>query len=137
MPKNPKDIAASTRIDLSLFPASARAYGALAFVEGDLKYGAYNWRKRDVQASTYYAANGRHMDKWFNGEEVDPDTKVPHLASALASVAVLIDATVRGNLIDDRPPAESAELYKQISDIVSHLQGLIPRQAERFTEKND
>ncbi len=135
MLKNPKDRAASSKIDLSLFPTSARAYGALAMVEGDLKYGGYNWRDIGVAASVYYSACGRHMDKWFNGEESDLDTRVPHLASALACIAILIDATTQGNLNDDRPPVQSTDIYLKMQEIVEHLQRNIPRTAERFKEK--
>jgi hypothetical protein len=101
---NPKDRAATTRLDLSLFPATARVYGALAFAEGDLKYGGYNWRVAGVKASVYYAACNRHLDKWFNGQESDSVTGVPHLANAIACLAVLVDAIVVGRLNDDRPP---------------------------------
>ena len=134
---NPKDGAATTRIDLSSFPSSAVAYGALAFVEGGLKYGEFNWRSAGVQSSVYISACKRHLDKWFNGEEVDPKTKVPHLANALACIAVLIDATEQQNLNDDRPPKQSVELYKRFEEIVDHLQKTFPRQAQRYREKND
>jgi hypothetical protein len=133
---NPKDAAATTRLDLGLFPTSARAYGALAFVEGDQKYGAYNWRVAGVQASVYYAALNRHMDKWWNGEERDPKTQVPHLANALACIAILIDATEQKNLNDDRPPQQSSELYADFEKIVEHLQLIFPRRTSRYREDN-
>jgi hypothetical protein len=132
---NPKDAAASTRIDLSLFPASARAYGALAMVEGDLKYGGFNYREMGVLASVYYAAGSRHLDKWFNGEDADPKTLVPHLASALACVAVLIDAVEQGNINDDRPPRQGVGVYDRFEANVAHLQKIFPRRAARYREK--
>lgn len=129
---NPKDAAATTRLDLTLFPDSAAAYGALAFAEGDLKYGAYNWRQAGVQASVYVAALRRHMAKWYNGEECDPKTQVPHLANALACIAVLIDAIEQGNLNDDRPPRQSSELYADFEKVVGHLQTIFPRRVGRY-----
>lgn len=132
---NPKDAAASTRLDLSLFPASARAYGALAFTEGDLKYGGYNWRVAGVKPSVYVAAAGRHLDKYWNGEDVDPVTGVPHLAYAEACIAVVIDAIESDKLVDDRPPKQSAALYKRFEEIIKKLQSLIPRRTVRYTEK--
>jgi len=131
---NPKDSAATTRLDLSLFPASARAYGSLGMTEGDLKYGGFNYRDVGVAASVYYAAAGRHLDKWFNGEDVDPKTLVPHLASALASIAILIDGIEQGNINDDRPPSQSSALYDRFEGIVAHLQKTIPRRAERYRQ---
>lgn len=135
-PTNPKDASATTRLDLSLFPATARAYGALALTEGDLKYGGYNWRDAGVLASIYYAAAGRHLDKWFNGEECDPKTKVPHLANALACIALLIDAVEMKNLNDDRPPpADVGELLTRFEGNVGHLQQIFPRKAKRYRAK--
>lgn len=135
-PSNPKDAAATNRLDLSLFPGSARAYGALALTEGDLKYGGYNWRTVGIKASVYLAACGRHLEKWNNGEDCDPHTHVPHLANALACIAVLIDASQQGNLNDDRPPAQEAmpHLFKQCEEIVSHLQRLFPDPPVRHTQ---
>lgn len=126
-PTNPKNRAASNRLDLTLFPDSAVAYGALAFTEGDCKYGGYNWRAMGVQSSIYYAAMRRHMAKWFNGEDTDPKTGVPHLANALACIAVLIDSIEQGNLNDDRPPRQQhAELYSYFESAVERLHRLYP-----------
>ncbi len=133
---NPKDNAATTRLDLSLFPSSARIYGALAMTEGALKYGGYNFRKVGVRGSVYVASTGRHMDKYWNGEECDPTTGIPHLASALAGIAVLIDATEQGNLNDDRPPKQdTAGLLHRCEADVKRLQALFPNPASRYTEK--
>lgn len=132
---NPKDAAATTRLDLSLFPDSAVAYGALAFVEGDLKYGGYNWRDAGVLSSVYVAAARRHIAKWYNGEEVDPKTQVPHLANALACLAVIVDAIEHGNLNDDRPPAQEPAVFTRFEGVVAHLQQIFPRRAERSRQK--
>lgn len=132
-PSNPKDTAATTRLDLSLFPATARAYGALAMVEGDQKYGGYNYREIGVSASIYYAAAARHLDKWYNGEDVDPKTGVPHLASALASIAVIIDGIENKNWTDDRPPSmDLTKLLTEFEGKVAHLHKVFPRRSKRF-----
>lgn len=132
---NPKDRMATTRLDLSLLPATARAYGALAMTEGDLKYGGYNYRTAGVKASIYYAAAGRHLDKWFNGEWADQKTEVPHLASALACIGVLIDAIECNKLNDDRPPkCDMAALLDEMEQRVTHLQKIFPNGPERHME---
>lgn len=136
-PSNPKDAAATNRLDLSLFPATARAYGALAMVEGDQKYGGYNYRSAGVNGSIYYAAANRHLDKWYNGEENDPVTGIPHLANAIACLAVLIDGIEMGNWTDDRPP--KTDLNRILTDFesrVGKIKELYPRRANRFTEKS-
>lgn len=135
---NPKDRVATTRLDLSLFPATARAYGALAMTEGDLKYGGYNYRSAGVQASVYYAAANRHLDKWYNGEWADEKTNVPHLASALACIGVLIDAIECDKMNDDRPPkCNMAGLLTDMENRVAHLQELFKNGPDRYTETNN
>lgn len=105
-PSNPKDIAAFNKAPLHLVPGSFKAMTALALAEGALKYGSNNWRVAGVRASVYKSALERHMDKWWNGEDIDPETGVPHLANAAACLAVLIDSRAQGNMADDRPPAQ-------------------------------
>jgi hypothetical protein len=132
-PSNPKDAAATNRLDLSLFPATARAYGALAMVEGDQKYGGYNYRAAGVNASIYYAAAGRHLDKWYNGEDNDPKTGVPHLANAIACIAVLIDGIEMGNWTDDRPPQlDLTKLLDNFEKRVGKVKEVFPRRTNRY-----
>lgn len=104
-PTNPKDALAVTKLPLHLVPDTIEAYAALAFAEGAAKYGAYNWRVAGVLASVYHSAMKRHLASWHNGEEADPVTGVPHLASVIACAGILLDAKLCGKLTDDRPPA--------------------------------
>lgn len=104
-PTNPKDTVADGKLPLHLVPDTLDVFAALAFLEGALKYGAYNWRVAGVRASVYRSALDRHISKWWNGEWADPDTGVPHLANAIACLAILADAHVARKLIDDRPPS--------------------------------
>lgn len=135
-PSNPKDAAATNRLDLSLFPATARAYGTLGLQEGDFKYGGFNYRVAGINASIYYSAINRHLDKWYNGEEFDPKTGVPHLANALAGLAVLIDGIEVGNWTDDRPPrADVAGLLDKFEQKVAALREKFPRRQARYTAK--
>lgn len=101
-PSNPKDAIGSDKLPLNLWPASATAVGCLALLEGALKYGRGNWREIGVKSSIYVDACKRHIDAWYEGEECAPDSGTPHLASALACLAIIIDAEMSGKLIDDR-----------------------------------
>lgn len=136
-PTNPKDRAATNRLDITLFPATAVAYGAWAMTEGDCKYGAFNYRPAGVLASVYVAAAHRHLDKWFDGgEECDPVSQVHHLASVLGCVGVLIDSMENGVLKDDRPPKSNlSSLLKRLEEKVKHLHDLYPDGPPRYTEK--
>lgn len=119
---NPKDAIGSTKLPLHLVPDTATAYLALAFCEGATKYGAFNWRVAGVRASIYMAAARRHQAKWWNGEWADPKTGVPHLASAMACMAIILDAKLANKLTDDRPPAvPMSELIDGMEATVKHL----------------
>lgn len=136
-PSNPKDRAATDRLDLSLVPDTAMIYLALAFTEGDYKYGGFNWRMAGVSANIYVAACRRHLAKWYNGEEADPATGIPHLASAMACLAVIVDSQIYGNLNDNRPPkVPVAELLADFENRVGNLRMILPGQAKRYVSKD-
>lgn len=124
-PTNPKDRIGSKKLPLDLVPSTIVTNAALAFLEGALKYGAYNWRVSGVRASIYKAALERHLDKWWNGEWEDQSTKVPHLASIIACAGIILDARLAGKLTDDRPPAIPLGDHINETDIVvAHLKEL-------------
>lgn len=100
---NPKDAIGSMKLPLHLWPAEATALGCLGMLEGDEKYGRNNFVAGDgVICSIYIDAAKRHIDAWFSGEECAPDTGSPHLANALASLAIVVKARAHDKLIDDR-----------------------------------
>ena len=101
-PTNPKDIIGSAKLPLHLWPTTATILGALALMDGALKYGRSNWREAGVRATIYVDAARRHLDAWLEGEDDADDSSVPHLGHALACIAILIDAQAHGKLVDDR-----------------------------------
>ncbi len=105
---NPKQQYGDLKVPLGLVPASAVAYMALAFKEGARKYGPFNWREYSIQAMTYVHAAERHLAAYVDGEDTDPESGVPHLAHALACLAILVDAKEVGHLADNRPPKGNA-----------------------------
>ena len=124
-PTNPKDILAVSKLPPHLVPSTMVVYAAMAFTEGAAKYGAYNWRDAGVRASVYISALERHLAKWKNGEDIDPTTRVHHLASALACIGIILDADLCGKLTDDRPiPAPVGVLIDAAEPIVQRLQGM-------------
>lgn len=122
---NPKDAIGSSKLPLHLVPASLKVFASLAFLEGATKYGAYNWRAAGVRASIYKSAMERHMEKWWNGEDADPLTGVPHLASVIACAGIILDAKLCDKLNDDRPPVApiSAEIDR-LEALVASLKAL-------------
>lgn len=125
-PSNPKDVIGCTKTPMGRVPDTAIAVESLAYLEGALKYGQYNWRISGVRVSIYYDAVKRHLAKWFNGEECDPKTNVPHLASVRACIGIIIDAKACGKLVDDRPPRRpgASTLIDDLSPVVTHLSEL-------------
>ena len=101
-PSNPKDIVGSDKMPLHLWPTTASAMGCLAFLEGALKYGRSNFRAVGVRATIYYDAVMRHLMAWFEGEDNDPDSGLPHMSHALACIAIIVDSEACGKLNDDR-----------------------------------
>lgn len=121
-PTNPKDAIGSDKIPLHLWPETASILGAMAMLDGALKYGRSNFRGVGVRSSIYYDACRRHMIKWFEGEDTDPDSGLPHLAHALACMAILIDAAAAGKLNDDRM-VEGGTL-KLLAEMTPHVKRL-------------
>lgn len=113
-PTNPKDIIGSDKLPLHLWPTTATAMGCIGMLEGMGKYGRSNWRAAGVRSSIYVDACKRHLDAWFEGEEVAPDSGVSHLANALACIAIIIDARAAGKLVDDR--AFNGAGYRRLVD---------------------
>lgn len=106
--QNPKDLIGATKPAISLVPPSVMIYLAEAFKNGASKYGPYNWRQNKVVGSIYLDATFRHLLAYIDGEDCAEDSKLEHLAHAVASLAVLIDAKETGNLVDDRPKKGAA-----------------------------
>ncbi len=101
---NPKDAIGISKAPLSVVPATALYLDAMALMEGALKYGRHNWREAGIRYSVYYDAMMRHMTAWWEGEDVDADSGLPHPAKAMACLTILLDAMVLENGHDDRPP---------------------------------
>lgn len=74
-------------------------------LEGALKYGRHNYRTVGVRASVYYDAALRHLTSFWEGQDIDPDSGLPHIVKAVACLYVLRDSQRMGNWVDDRPPA--------------------------------
>ena len=121
-PTNPKDMIATNKVPFHLWPETASAYGAMGFLDGALKYGRSNWRHAGVKASIYYDAARRHLNAWFEGEDNDPQSGVPHLGHALACIAILVDAVEAKKLNDDRMhPGGYTGLPQRFESLVADL----------------
>ena len=85
---------------------------------GANKYDAENWRK-GINYKRIYGGVMRHMTAWFNGENKDPESGLPHLWHAATGMMFLITYEEHdmsyGDKFDDRPNmATSPARYKDL-----------------------
>lgn len=60
---------------------------------GAKKYAPNNWQLVEDGVERYYAALLRHIVAWRKGEEIDPDSKLPHLSHAACNIIFLLYLT--------------------------------------------
>ena len=108
---DPKGYAGSLKAPLHLLPPVAMEQIAWVLKHGAERYGKYNWRDNKVCMTTYISAMRRHLGSWQDGEDLDPDSGISHLAHIAASAMILLDAERCGTLVDDRSklPAHEKE----------------------------
>ncbi len=114
---NPKTAVGITKPPLHAIPPVALLYLGQAMQDGNNKYGLVNWRYDPITFSTYYDAFMRHALALWDGQDVDPKTKIKHLAYMMANCAILLDAEAQGTLTDDRPgkPGMTAALIERMT----------------------
>lgn len=138
-PTNPKDAVGIRKPRFfSGMSGHVRRLIGIGMLEGAMKYGRHNYRPAAVRASVYYDATNEHLDSFWEGEDVDPDSGLPHVIKAICSLMVLADAIVTGNLVDDRPPRTVAvsEMKKRYQKLVDDLFKRYPNPEEAFTHLN-
>ena len=57
---------------------------------GAKKYSANNWQEVENAKERYYNAAMRHIDLWWNGEKLDSETNIHHLAHAATNLFFLM-----------------------------------------------
>lgn len=100
---NPKQKFGDLKVPIAWLPPASIIYEALAFKEGGKKYGPYNWREKKVESMTYLHALMRHYMSYLDGEDIDPESGLPHIGHMKACLGILADATETGCLVDNRP----------------------------------
>lgn len=101
---NPKDSIGIEKVPMSMVPCPVLHEIALGMLDGGCKYGPHNYREAGVRASVYFDAAKRHLDAWWEGQDMDPDCpELHHVAKTLSTLTVLLDSILQGNWMDDRP----------------------------------
>ena len=99
---NPKNDAGRAKPSLTNIPVHILFEVAESLREGAEKYGRWNWRDHNVDASVYTDAALRHLLAWWEGENEDPDSGISHLSKAITNLIIIRDAQEMGALVDDR-----------------------------------
>ena len=100
---NPKTQYGEAKPKMSDTPTiSVKLLGQVHTMGAD-KYGAFNWREHKVSSTVYYDAAMRHLMAYFDGEDTDPESQLPHLAHIMACCSILLDAEHHQSLNDNRP----------------------------------
>lgn len=94
---------------ISLIPAESLELTAHALTFGAAKYGRWNYRE-GIAHSRMLDAAFRHLLAEMRGESLDPESGLPHIAHALASLSML--AWMRAN----RPDLDDSYQYKKESE---------------------
>lgn len=87
-----KAITAAGKPRWSLLPYSVLADVVAALEDGARQHGARDYLVRppqDAPVELWFDAAMRHLTAWRRGEAVDPDSGLPHLARAIASLLIL------------------------------------------------
>lgn len=134
---NPKDALGVKKVPLHAVPVKPLLEVGLAMMEGGRKYGTHNYREIGVRMSTYYNATMRHLMAWWEGEDTDKDSGVPHLIKAITCLFVVRDSIHMGNCVDDRPIQYPNGIdLGVLNDIAAGVIEKFPECVEPFTEEN-
>lgn len=105
---------------LSLIPMAALWAAGDAFTYGELKHGKYTWKNDSHTITEMLDKALRHITQFANGENIDKESSVLHLGSAMADIAIAIDLFYNFKHLDDRYKAEPNEEVKQVNSTVTH-----------------
>lgn len=132
---NPKDAIGIRKVPCSTVPGWVEPCVGLAMLEGARKYGRHNYRVSGVRASVYYDALQRHIKAWWEGEDIDPKSGLPHPIKAMACLVVLWDAQMNNKLTDDRPPKMiDPEWVEKLNELAGQIIDMYPDCKEPYTE---
>ena len=101
-----KDDSGKLRYDLVSEVGLRRVTEVYTF--GAKKYADHNWRK-GIAWSRIFAAIMRHLWAFWRGEDLDPESGLPHLAHAAWGCLTLLEYRETRRELDDRYRANPAD----------------------------
>ena len=93
------------KVEFDLIPPKALEEIAAVFTVGGKKYGARNWMQGMVWSRTINSLM-RHTNAFRGGEDLDPESGLPHMAHVAANAIFLLHYARYNKALDDRLPSD-------------------------------
>ncbi len=90
------------KLRFDLVPPEVEKALAEVLTYGTTKYADRNWEKGNLY-SVPYASLRRHLNSWYAGEDIDPESGLSNLKLLLMNVAMLVFYEEHHPHLDDRP----------------------------------
>ena len=97
----------SAKPRMNLLPPKAIIEVSKVLTFGAEKYDAENWRKLDDLQNRYTAGALRHIFAHMDGEQLDPETNLSHLAHALCCLLFKLEIELENDMIEEEMPREA------------------------------
>ena len=97
----------SEKPKMNLLPPKAIVEISKVLTFGAEKYDAENWRKLDDLQNRYTAGALRHIFAHMDGEQLDPETYLSHLAHALCCLLFKLEIELENAKIEEEKPREA------------------------------
>lgn len=135
MVENPKDVVGSRKAPMSAVPCPVLYEVGLGMLEGALQYARHNYRKIPIRASIYFDAAKRHLDAWWEGQDIDPGSGLSHISKMMSCLVVLRDAMMNDCWIDDRPPPhKNPDWMDEMNALAANIVARYPDPKPPFTK---
>lgn len=92
---------------MHLLPPKAITEVAKVLTFGAQKYDEDNWRKLDNLQNRYTSGALRHIFAHMDGEQLDPESGISHLAHALCCLLFKLEIELEQNLLSDVHSSET------------------------------
>ena len=97
----------SEKPKMNLLPPKAIVEISKVLTFGAAKYDAENWRKLDDLQNRYTAGALRHIFAHMDGEQLDPETNLSHLAHAMCCLLFKLEIELENAKIEEEKPRET------------------------------
>ena len=102
----------SEKPKMNLLPPKAIVEISKVLTFGAAKYDAENWRKLDDLQNRYTAGALRHIFAHMDGEELDPETNLSHLAHAMCCLLFKLEIELEERAEKERPRETDVSEYQ-------------------------